>query len=72
MESKPGVLSELQEVVQHISEVPLVPHPSGLSYSWKKIKKHKAKVNIIFKYAKCLNMPNMKYIKNIYQYEILN
>lgn len=36
MERKPGVLSELQEVVQRISEVPLVPHPSGLPYSWKK------------------------------------
>lgn len=55
MESKPGVLSERQEVVQHISEVPLVPQPSGLSYSWKKeIKKHKAKVS------------NMNYIKDIY------
>lgn len=60
MESKPGVLSERQEVVQRISEVPLVPQPSGLSYSWKKeIKKHKAKVS------------NMNYIKDIYIYLIL-
>lgn len=66
MESKPGVLSELQEVVQRISEVPLVPQPSGLSYSWKKeIKKHKAKV-YFFKYGRFLNIQNMNYIKNIY------
>ena len=66
MESKPGVLSELQEVVQHISEVPLVPQPSGLSYSWKKeIKKHKAKVYFC-KYGKYLNTSNMNYIIYIY------
>lgn len=47
MESKPGVLSERQEVVQRISEVPLVPQPSGLSYSWKKkLKNTKLKYQI--------------------------
>lgn len=44
MESKPGVLSELQEVVQHILEVLLVPHSSSLPHGWRKgIKKIQSK-----------------------------
>lgn len=48
MKCKPGVLSELQEVVQHISEVPLVSHPSGLPYSWKREFKNTELGQILF------------------------
>lgn len=62
MKSKPGVLSELQEVVQHISEVPLVPHPFQLSHGWEKeIKKYKVYGKHYFKICQYLNMPNMKH-----------